>query len=49
VHIFPSPGKRFMPSEMPSRLLFMGPNIGDGKIIVAILSLERWLVGFPFS
>ena len=30
VHILPSGGSRFIPSEMPSLRLFTGPNMGDG-------------------
>ena len=36
VHIFPSPGIKFMPKDSPNRLLFTGPNIGDLCNSVAI-------------
>ncbi len=35
--ILPSPGKRFIPSDIPKRLLCIGPNIGEGNIIVDML------------
>lgn len=30
VHILPSGGSRFIPSEIPNLRLFTGPNMGDG-------------------
>ena len=41
VHTLPSSGKRFIPKDIPNRLLLTGPNIGDGNIIVAIFLYLR--------
>jgi hypothetical protein len=44
----PSSGNRFIPNDIPNRRLLMGPNIGDGKIIVAILLLFDGVIWFLF-